>query len=259
MERVWLALTLMLGAGAASAAPVETVVVGVFSVAPFIVAVDGETRGILVDFFDKEVAPRMGVKFKWLPPVNVARLEQSLIHNVVQFSPILAKSPERLAAGIRFAGDVDIQFEPCIAVRRDSALSAITSAADLANLTIGWVQSGAIPDFLNDRRIRFDLVSAPNWEEINLNKLKAGRIDGAFFSDQFTPRYYGLRSGVELKLLPLPALGRPLYAAFSPQAAPGLAERYVRAARGAFANGRWQAYLDQNLRKLPGASAQRDH
>jgi ABC-type amino acid transport substrate-binding protein len=225
----------------------EVVTVGVFSVAPFIVAVDGKTTGILVDFFDQEIAPRMGVTFKWTAPVTVARLEQSLIHGAVQFTPILAKTPERLSAGIVYAGDVDVRFEPCIAMRADTKLSSITSAADLAGMTIGWVQSGAVPDFLNDKRIRFDLVSAPNWEEINLNKLKAKRIDGAFFSDQFTPRYYGLKTGVALKLLPLPALGRPLYAAFSPQTAPGLQERYVRAAQAAFAGGRWEAYLDKRL------------
>jgi polar amino acid transport system substrate-binding protein len=234
----------------AQAAPTETVTVGVFAVAPFIVAAEGGPRGILVDFFNQEIAPRMGVRFKWTAPVAVARLEQSLIHGAVDFSPILIKTPERLAAGIIYAGDVNVKFEPCIAVRADHALSAIASAADLAGMTIGWVQSGAVPDFLRDSRIRFDLVGAPNWEEINLAKLKAKRIDGAFFSDQFTPRYYGLQQGVNLKLLPLPALGRPLYAAFSPKAArSGLAARYEKAAREAFSKGRWEAFLDKKLRR----------
>jgi polar amino acid transport system substrate-binding protein len=249
MKNAVSAVLLFLCCASVAAAPREVVTVGVFSVAPFIVAGDGETRGILVDFFDAEIAPRMGVKFKWTAPVTVARLEQSLIHNAVQFTPILAKTPERLAAGIVFGGDTDVRFEPCIAVHADNKLEAINTAGDLAGMTIGWVQSGAIPPFLNDKRIRFDLIAAPNWEEINLNKLKAGRIDGAFFSDQFTPRYYGLQHDVALKLLPLPALGQPLYAAFSPQAAPKLEARYLRAAKVAFAAGKWEAYLDKRLKK----------
>jgi polar amino acid transport system substrate-binding protein len=236
-------------AGVAHAAADDVVTVGVFGVAPFIVAGKTAPQGILVEFFDQEIAPRMGVRFKWTQPVTVARLEQSLIHNHVDFSPILAKTAERQAGGIIYAGDVDIRFEPCVAVRASHRLNTIVSAADLAGMTIGWVQSGAIPEFLHDQRVRFDLVGAPNWEEINLAKLKAGRIDGAFFSDQFTPRYYGLQQGVALKLLPLPALGQPLYAAFSPNAAPRLAARYEHAAREAFAKGRWEAFLDRKLKK----------
>src|SRR3954471_24369969 len=101
----------LLCAGAAGAAPVETVTVGSFSVAPFIMDRDGATTGILVDFFDREIAPRMGVKFKWLAPMTVARLEYSLAHNVVQFTPILAKTSGRHSDGIVFVGDVDVSFE----------------------------------------------------------------------------------------------------------------------------------------------------
>jgi polar amino acid transport system substrate-binding protein len=253
MKTALAAALLLLCCSAAQAAPRESVTVGVYSVAPFIVAVDGKTSGILIDFFDREIAPRMGVRFKWLPPMTVARLEQSLIHNAVQFTPILVRTPQRVQDGIVFAGDVDVRFDPCIAVRADSKLEAINAAADLAGMTIGWVQSGAVPELLADKRIRFDLIAAPNWEEINLNKLKAGRIDGAFFSDQFTPRYYGLQTGVALKLVPLPVLGKPLYAAFSARAANSLQERYVRAAQEAFAGGRWEAYLERRLKRKPAA------
>lgn len=253
MKQALAAALLLLCCATSGAAQQEVVTVGVYSVAPFIVVRDGRTTGILVEFFDQEIAPRMGVQFKWLAPMTVARLEQSLIHNVVQLTPILAKTPARLRDGIVYAGDVDVRFEPCVAVRADSRVEAITSAADLAGMSIGWVQSGAVPEFLSDKRIYFDLVAAPNWEEINLNKLKAGRIDGAYFSDQFTPRYYGLQTGVALKLLPLPVLGIPLYAAFSPQGADALQLRYVRAARQAFAAGRWEAYLDRKLKKGEGA------
>ena len=241
-------LCLAAGSLAARPAELESVTVGVFDVAPFVVAgPDGRPRGILIDYFDKEVAPRMGVRFKWTDPVSVARLEQNLINGKVLFTPILAKTAAREKAKLIFAGNVDIKFEPCIAVRADHPLTTITSTADLAGMTIGWVRSGAIPAFLRDDRIKFDLVSVPDWEQTNLKKLVAGRIQGVFFSDQFTPRYYAARGDVHLKLLTLPTLGTSLYGTFSPKAPANLVVRYEKATREAFAKGRWEAYLDKAL------------
>ncbi|MES2126056.1 MAG: transporter substrate-binding domain-containing protein [Pseudomonadota bacterium] len=228
-------------------AAAEEVSVGVFAIAPFVVAGPQGPHGLLIDFFNKEIAPRMGVHFNWSAPVGVTRLEQNLIHGAVMFTPLLAKSPERLQAQIIYAGDADIRLEPCLAMRPDTQLTAISSPSDLEGMTIGWVQSGALPDFLRRSKVKFDLVSAVNWEETNLNKLKAGRIDGAFFSDAYTARYFGMRSGANFRILALPAEGVPVFAAFSPQASPALVQRYEKAAREAFAKGRWKAYLEKAL------------
>lgn len=228
----------------------EVVLVGTFSVAPFIVGQGNTADGYLVEFMDKEIAPRMGVRFVWQAPTSMARLEHNLVRGKVQFTPILAKTAARLRSGIVYAGDANIRFQPCIAVRADHPLDAIDSVAALAGMTIGWVQHGTIPRFLQDRRIKFELVALPEWAEANLNKLQAGRIDAAYFSDQFTPRYYSKRVGAEIKLLPIPALGSSVYAAFSPQAAPALSKRYEKAAREAFAQGKWEAFLGERLSTL---------
>ncbi len=62
--------------------PLEVVSVGVFTVAPYVIAGPNGPSGVLIDFFDREVAPRMGVRFKWERPVTIARLEQSLIGGI---------------------------------------------------------------------------------------------------------------------------------------------------------------------------------
>jgi ABC-type amino acid transport substrate-binding protein len=232
----------------AADAPLETVPVGVFGIAPFVIASsEGPPHGILIDFFDHEIAPRMGVRFAWSPPTTVARLEQNLIRGTVLFTPILAHTSERDSANIRFAGTNYIRFEPCVALLPEHRLSAITSMDDLAGLTIGWVNNGAMPDFLHDAHIRFELLSSIDWERANLQKLKLGRIDAAFFSDVYTPRYFATENHQAVKILKLPAPGVNLFGAFSPFASPALAARYQKAAKEAFANGRWDQYLNKSL------------
>ena len=54
-----------LAAQAEPATAPETVRVGVFLVAPYVIAGSSGPQGALVKFFDQEIAPRMGVRFEW--------------------------------------------------------------------------------------------------------------------------------------------------------------------------------------------------
>lgn len=223
----------------------EIVKVGVFTMPPFVNPGPGAPHGVMVDFFDREIAPRMGVRFQWERPMTVARLENSLAGGGVTFTPILGKTPAREKAGIHFAGDVHISFDPCLAVLPDSPLQRVSSAADLAGLSIGWVQAGALPSFMQDKRIQFDRISNIDWASANLEKLKLGRIDAAYFSNPYTPQFYSAQMGMPIRIVLLPTPGLKLYGAFAPNSPRGLAERYERAADQAFANGRFLAYVNK--------------
>lgn len=236
------------------APPVEVVKVGVFMVAPYVVAGANGPGGVLIDFFDREVAPRMGVRFKWERPMTTARLEQSLISGSVMFTPILARTAQRERAGIRFAGAVHIRFDPCIALLPEHPLDKVVSAADLYSITVGWVQAGALPPFMLDKRIRLDRVGSVDWTAANLEKLKLGRIGAAYFSNHYTPEFFAARTGMRLKLLSLPTKGTDLYGAFSPKASPALIERYRRAAAEAFADDKFVAYLQKAMVVEPPAA-----
>lgn len=235
----------LLSGSAQAQAPIETVTVGVFTVAPYVTAGDDGPHGALVEFFDREIAPRMQVRFQWERPVTVARLEQNLIAGRVQFTPILARTTARELAHIQFTGEPQVRFTPVIALLPDHPLHAISTPADLSGVTVGWVQAGALPPFMQDARIRLDLAGAIDWERTNLDKLRLGRIGGAYFSDRHTARYYAVRTGMQLKLLNLPVPGTALYAAFAPSTPPALVERYLRAASEAFAGNRFAAYLNR--------------
>lgn len=238
---LWLACSPFVQAAPA----LETVKVGVFAMPPFVNPGPGEPHGVMIDFFDREIAPRMGVRFQWERPMTMARLERSLANGSVSFTPILGRTPAREKAGIRYAGDVHISLDPCLAVLPDSPLQRVSSPADLSNLVIGWVQSGALPSFMQDKRIHFDRISNIDWASANLEKLRLGRIDAAYFSNPHTPQFYSAQMGMPVRIVMLPTRGLKLYGAFAPDAARGLAERYERAADQAFANGRFVAYVNK--------------
>jgi len=238
---LWLACSPFVQAAPA----LEVVKVGVFAMPPFVNPGPGRPHGVMIDFFDREIAPRMGVRFQWERPMTMARLERSLANGSVMFTPILGKTPAREKAGIHFAGDVHISLDPCLAVLPDSPLQQVSSSTDLAGLSIGWVLSGALPRFMQDKRLRFDRISNVDWASANLEKLKLGRIDAAYFSNPYTPQFYSAQMGTPVRIILLPTRGLKLYGAFAPDAARGLAERYERAADQAFANGRFLAYVNK--------------
>lgn len=240
-------LSLHLDGSAAPEPKVPVVTVGIFTVAPYVVAGPDGPTGALIEFFDQEIAPRMGVRFKWERPMTTARVEQSLISGRIMFTPILVRTRHRTQAGIRFANEAHIKFTPCLAVMPDFPLNAVTSPADLANLTVGWVQAAALPDFMLDKRIKLDRVGTVEWTTANLEKLRLGRIQAAYFSNHYTPQYFAARTGIRLKLLTLPTRGLPLQAAFGRSVPRDLIERYQRAAADAFASDRLDAYVHKAL------------
>lgn len=251
MRRLSLAIAAIVamlpGATPAEAPGPELVRVGLFTVAPYVVAGPEGPQGALIDFFDHEIAPRMGVRFLWQRPVTVARLESSLASGDIQFTPILAHTPQRDRTAIQFDSDVYIRFVPCVAVLPAHRLDSVHGPDDLAGMTIGWVQAGALPPFMHDPRLHLDLAGGIDWEKTNIAKLRLGRIDGAYFSNCASAQYYAARSGLDIKLLPLPVQGAPLHAAFAPGVSPQLLQRYRKAAQQAFAGGRFEAYVSKSL------------
>lgn len=254
----WIGLAaLLLGVPAAAAAATaavtgaakvpEVITVGVFTVAPYVVAGPDGPSGALVEFFDREIAPRMGVRFRWERPTTIARLEQNLISGRVMFTPIMLRNRQREKAGIRFAGDVYVRFNPCLAVMPDSPLQAVQSPADLAAVRVGWVQAGALPDFMLDRRIRLDRIGSVEWTPANMEKLRLGRIGAAYFSNHYTPQYFAARSGMKVRLISLPTRGLNLYGAFGKGVPTDLLVRFHRAADEAFAGERFNQYVDRAL------------
>ena len=223
----------------------ETVQVGVFNVSPWAyVGADGKARGAVVDFYEREVAPRAGVTLVWHAPTTVARMLEDMRAGRLHLTPLLIRNPERERLVV-FGKSVLTQFEPCIAVRPDFKLDAIRSAAELKGLTIAYNVGGAQPELLRAPGVKVERTGVPNWEEANLGKLRLKRVDAAFFFNVITPRYFSHRSGEPIRVLKLPVPAVLMHPAFSPGLDPALRDRLDKAV--AASAKRFDQYLEPYL------------
>ncbi|WP_148713755.1 substrate-binding periplasmic protein [Chitinolyticbacter meiyuanensis] len=234
------------------AAELPRVPIASFSVVPYVMAEGGKVRGALVDFFDRELAPRMGVRFVWQPPVSTPRLERGLKDGSYAMVPLLAQTAARQQQ-LHFASKAYVRFQPVLAVRPDSPLRAIDSFNQLDGLLLGSIAGVPLPQPLQRAGLNWDDNPEVEAELGNLRKLGARRLDAAYFSNAHAPGYYAARLRMQARVLPLPLPVQARYAVFSRTLPPGvpadLTERYERAAALAWAPGRFERYLVPYLQR----------
>ncbi|MEH6458948.1 substrate-binding periplasmic protein [Chitinimonas sp. JJ19] len=229
------------------AAQAETLEVGAFSVAPWIIATGNDkVSGALVDFYNQDVAPRAGVTLRWHGAVTVSRLVEDLRLGKLQFSPILTRTPERLQQ-LRFGSTLVTRFEPCLAVLPSSPLKQLNRPEDLDGFTIGWTVGGKSPDFLDKPSINMDRTGVPEWELANLGKLRLGRIDAAYFSNPLTPLFFRPIASVQYRLVKIPVPPIALYPVYPPDTDPALVARMDKAIAKALSEGRLERHLSNYL------------
>ena len=106
---------------------------------------------------------------------------------------------------------------------------------DLAGLEIAWALGVRMPPELAQVPIKWDWTSGHNWQAMNLRKLAKGRIQGAFFVNQFSPAYVARKEKVQIRLLPLPLNSRPMVMFYSLRADPAMVSEFERlAAKAAY-------------------------
>ncbi len=82
---------------------------------------------------------------------------------------------------------------------------------------MGFFKNGFIPPSLKNDKITWDLVSAPDWQQVNFTKLTAKRIDGAFNPEQLSLLYEANKTGMKdkVKIVIVPNTSASLYSVFS--------------------------------------------
>ena len=215
MRTAW---AFVLGAAlATSAVADDTVNIGFFEMQPWIVPHQGgKPTGLAVDYWEKTLAPAMNVTLKWSGPTPMLRLLQQLEAGEIDAVVILSKTPEREKLFV-YPKLSFVQFQPTLAVLKESRLAAVKSASDLAGVRIGYQQGGFVPPFLKDPQIKLDLISSPNWLQDNFAKLLASRVDAVF--DVGTESLILLASmngqAEKFRFVPLPVPPQPIFSAFA--------------------------------------------
>ncbi|NRR32630.1 transporter substrate-binding domain-containing protein [Oxalobacteraceae bacterium] len=245
LNRLLLCWATLLALGA-TAAPLR---VGGFPVAPIVtVGNDGTAQGALREFMEREIVHKAGVPLIWSEITSYGRAVESLRTGQIDILLVtstrgLEKNPYPMFAWTY------LRVHPQLAVARSSPLQSVTSLQQLSGLEIGWAGGAVVIDGLDQIDIKWRMLASPDWQLMNLRKVMAGRIQGAYFENEFSPQYIVQKEKLDIVLLRLPLAERFFTMGYSPRSDPADIARFDRAAAAAFAGEQFRAFLDEYMKR----------
>ncbi|WP_319521735.1 transporter substrate-binding domain-containing protein [uncultured Desulfosarcina sp.] len=196
----------------------ESPVVSYFSIPPHIfLDKDKKVTGAIYDLIEDSIAPEIGVKFQWeTEPTSPARQFHNLKDKNNRVLCLAVYVPARRDFMI-YSKEPYYYAQSIIAVHKSNPLKVVNEASDISNMVFGYSQKAYITPFMRDPSIQFDLISSPDFLEINLKKVMAHRIDGIYSPGKASSIFFLKKFGVidDFRLIDLPEKPTPLYFGFS--------------------------------------------
>lgn len=221
-----------MGSYAKAEAGLKEVKIGFFNVPPHLYLDEktGQMKGAAYELLENHLAPAMKVKFVWdTKPTTIPRQVALLETNVEYASALLIYSPER-ARKLIFPDVLYASGKTALALLKSNKLEKITKVEDITGLTLGYANNAVISPFVKNEKIKLDLISASNFNEINFKKMLAKRIDAVYAPDKASLLFIMKQMNLEdqIKVLDLPE--KPaLYSAVFSQSLKDVADRYNKA------------------------------
>ncbi len=190
----------------------------------------GRIQGAVYELLENYLAPAMNVKFVWdREPTTVPRQLSLLEANTEYAAALLVYSPER-AQKFVFPKVAYISNPSVLTLLKSNKLDKITKVEDITDLVIGYARDTAITPFMKNDKIKFDLISAANFNEVNFKKLMAKRIDAVYAPDKVSMLYLMKQLNLEqqCKILNLPEKPALYHVVFS-QSLKDVADKYNKA------------------------------
>ena len=239
----------------------EPVRVGYFAVPPHVIEEDGSITGACVDFFEKKIAPQMGVTVIWSKKtMSIPRILIEFQNKRLDACLVMAKNVER--EKISYYPKVSfIESGPVLALLKDHPLKEVKTLDDILNLNIGYGQGAYLSPFMRDERIKFNKISRPDWIEFNFKRLIHGRIDAFYLPERPTMLYLAKKNNAEedIKIINLPERTK-LYTIFSRNLNENLVKRYEQAFRKVDGEATYLKFLSKyiNINRLEADDLQKD-
>jgi polar amino acid transport system substrate-binding protein len=185
----------------------ERLKIGYFYLEPFIIEKAGalEPIGVSVDYWEKLIAPAMGVTIEWVGPLPIARMYQSLDKGLVDAVFIVVKNPDREKKYLFPAKPYGLGHAS-LWVLKGSPLQKLARVRQLYNWRIGFVEGSVINPFLANENITVENAGGEDYKKINFDKLFAGRLDAVYDHNEYTLAYEAaqLKIGDRVRVVFLP-------------------------------------------------------
>ena len=158
----------------------ETLRIGYWNIPPHVIeVVDEKPKGAAISYFDKYIAPRLGITITWdeniTPPT---RLMDQLRKGQKDAMIFLGKTKERTE--YLHYPDPYLDISQTLAFLNSHPINRITKVSDLYGLRVGFLVGGRLPDVLRDDKIQYDLIAGERLFQRNVEKLLIDRIDAIY-------------------------------------------------------------------------------
>ncbi len=205
----------------------EIIRIGYFNLPPQVFLHNGKVQGIAVDYWEKHIAPEMGVKIKWYGPYNIKRLVAQAKKGKLDAILILAKNAQRQKI-VNYPENGFYKMTAGILMPRNHKIQKIESFKSLQGMKLCFFAGGFIPPVVRKVNIEWVLEYKSDWTKRCMQKTAINDVDGVFnlmkLSLQYSNRLYKFHK--HSKILPIPDLTMPVYTAFSGKADQTLIKRY---------------------------------
>lgn len=211
----------------------ESLIAGYFITSPHVIVEPGSEKlagGASVEFFEKYIAPEMGITVVWAQSASsIPRQLKQLEDHEIDVGLVFAKNEER-AKILNYPENPFFISHPTLAFLKDHPIDKIEKTEDILDLIIGYGGKAYISPFMRDPRIKFDIITTPDWMDVNLRKLLGRRNHAMYQPERSSFLYYIKKQRLEdkIKLISLPETAG-LYTTFSKKVDKSLVERYDRA------------------------------
>jgi len=217
MNKRFPALVILFAGVIAAAGAQQTIKIGYWDNAPFVIAQPGGAAptGAAVDYWTTIAAPAMNVKIEWVGPTALPRLLMQLTNGDIDAILVAAKTPDREKL-YQFPSTPTVQFLPGLAVLKENPLGAVKSADDIAGMKVGYATGLTVIDFMKNAKVTWDNMSTATWIQDDFRKLANKRIDAVFNLTTVGLQYEAAKSYAgQFKFLQLPVPPNPIYTMFA--------------------------------------------
>ncbi|MFO6422089.1 transporter substrate-binding domain-containing protein [Motilimonas sp. KMU-193] len=206
-----------------SQAMAATVKMGYFNLPPHMYSdSQGAAQGASVNFVN-QIFTQMGYEVEWIGPMPYMRLLHYIEEANIDGMPLMQESEKEPL--FYFPKYPYYRPQPVLIVKKSNPLTEIKSIADIKNYQVGFIAGVELSPFMkaHQDQLKIEYLSQQNWLELNLLKLKRGRIDAVYGLNQISTLSQGIKMGMqdEIKLLPLPEPPGEMFIGISKKASLG--------------------------------------